>query len=136
MDTLLVVGDPLDPADTPPLPKDAVLKLLVFVGPRLAGAAQRAGVALPAAAWSEEDGTVVNFQGHVQLVQRAHLPHGEGRPGWRIVLDLAEAAALPLPAWTSSAEVFGALASAVPEMAGLSHADLGMLGARAGGVVA
>jgi NADH-quinone oxidoreductase subunit G len=133
---LLVAGDPLDPADTPPLPEGAAVGQVLFVGPHLAGAAERADVALPSAAWAEEDGTVVNFQGHVQRVQRAHLPHGEGRPGWRIVADLAEAAGLPLPPWTASAEVFGQAAKEVRELAGLTHADVGLLGVRAGGVAA
>ena len=109
---------------------------MIFVGPHLAGAAEAAHVALPAAAWSEEDGTVVNFQGHVQRLQRAHLPHGEGRPGWRIVRDLAEAAGLTLPGWSAASEVFASASAAVPELSGLTHADIGILGVRAGDVSA
>src|SRR6185436_6906430 len=104
VDVLVVVGDPLDPDDTPSLPDGTMVRSVIFVGPHEAGAAEVAHVALPAAAWSEEDGTVVNFQGHLQRVQRAHLPHGEGRPGWRIVRDLAEAAGLTLPGWTAAFE--------------------------------
>jgi NADH-quinone oxidoreductase subunit G len=136
VEVLVVIGDPLDPADTPGLPapsEGASEPRVLFVGPHLAGAAERAEVALPSAAWSEEDGTVVNFQGHLQRVRRAHLPHGEGRPGWRIAADLAEAAGLAAPGWTSAAEVFAAASAAVPELAGLSHAGVGMLGVRAGG---
>jgi NADH-quinone oxidoreductase subunit G len=132
-DVLVVVGDPLDPADTPP---PVAGRQVLFVGPHEMAATQGAAVALPSAAWSEENGIVVNFQGHAQRVQRAHLPHGEGRPGWRIVLDVAEALGLGLPAWTSAAEVFAAAAAAVPELAGLTHADIGILGVRAGGVSA
>ena len=136
LDVLVVVGDPLDPADTPVLPDKAAVPTVLFVGPHLAGAAESARIALPAAAWSEAEGTVVNFQGQVQRMGRARLSPGEGRPGWRIVADLAEALALPLPSWTAAAEVFAALAAAVPELSGLTHADLGMLGVRAGHVPA
>jgi NADH dehydrogenase/NADH:ubiquinone oxidoreductase subunit G len=136
VDVLIVVGDPLDPADTPGLPAGASVGRVIFVGPHEVGAAEAAQVALPTAAWTEEDGTVVNFQGHLQRVQRAHLPHGEGRPGWRIVRDLAEAAGMMLPGWTAAAEVFASASAAVPELAGLAHADIGILGVRAGGVSA
>jgi NADH dehydrogenase/NADH:ubiquinone oxidoreductase subunit G len=134
LEVLLVVGDPLDPADTPSLPAGAAVGRVIFVGPHEAGAAEAAHVALPTAAWAEEDGTVVNFQGHLQRVQRAHLPHGEGRPGWRVVRDLAEAAALTLPGWAAASEVFASASAAVPELSGLAHADVGILGVRAGGV--
>ena len=136
VDVLIVVGDPLDPADTPALPGDAKAGRVIFVGPHEVGAAEGAHVALPGAAWSEEDGTVVNFQGHLQRVQRAHLPHGEGRPGWRIVRDIAEAAGLVLPGWTDVSQVFAAASAAVPELSGLAHADIGILGVRTGGVSA
>ena len=53
---------------------------------------------------------MVNFQGRVQAVRRCHLPHGEGRPGWRVVRDLAEAAGIELPPWTSHVEVLESLA--------------------------
>jgi hypothetical protein len=136
LDALIVVGDPLDPSDTPALPPGAVAGRVIFVGPHAVGAAEAAHVALPTAAWSEEDGTIVNFQGHLQRVQRAHLPHGEGRPGWRIVRDLAEAAGLMLPGWTAASEVFASASAAVPELSGLAHAEIGILGVRAGGVSA
>ena len=136
VDVLIVVGDPLDPTDTPALPAGSAVNRVIFVGPHEVGAAEAAHVALPIAAWSEEDGTIVNFQGHLQRVQRAHLPHGEGRPGWRIVRDLAEAAGLMLPGWTAASEVFASASAAVPELSGLAHADIGILGVRAGGVSA
>jgi len=134
VEALVVVGDPLDPADTPALPAGAAVGRVIFVGPHEVGAAEAAHVALPAAAWAEEDGTVVNFQGHLQRVQRAHLPHGEGRPGWRVVRDLAEAAGLTLPGWAAASEVFASASAVVPELSGLAHADVGILGVRAGGV--
>jgi NADH-quinone oxidoreductase subunit G len=136
VDVLVVVGDPLDPSDTPPLPEGAAAGRVLFVGPHLAGAAGSADVALPSSAWAEEDGTIVNFEGHAQRVRRSHLPHGEGRPGWRIVADLAEAAAAGLPAWTSADAVLAEAVAAVPELAGVTPEGLGLLGVRAGRVPA
>ena len=131
VDTLVVVGDPLDPTDTPAVPEGApAIRSVIFVGPHRTGAAERASVILPSGAWSEEDGTVVNFEGHVQRVRRAHVPHGPGRPGWRIVEDLAEAAGHVPPGWTSAEDVFASLARAVPEFGGLSHERIGLLGVR------
>ena len=82
---LVVLGDPLDAADDPEI-DDALrdqLEHVIYVGPFASGAARKATLQVPTAAWSEEDGTVVNFEGRIQRVQRCHLPHGEGRPGWR-----------------------------------------------------
>ena len=135
IDTLLVVGDPLDPGDAPAL--DAALRArlsrVAFVGPFAAGAAAGADVLLPTAAWAEEDGTYVNFQGRVQRVRRCHRPRGGGRPGWRVALDLGEAAGIADPGWTSPDDVLRALAEAVPELGGLDAGALGLLGAKRGG---
>jgi NADH-quinone oxidoreductase subunit G len=134
LSTLLVVGDPLDPADTAALEPKIRSKIasVVFVGPFVSGAAEGADVRLPAAAWAEEDGTIVNFEGRVQRVRRCHPPRGEGRPGWRVACDLAAAAGAAMPEWTSADEVLAALASAVPEFQGLDAAAIGLLGVSRG----
>jgi NADH-quinone oxidoreductase subunit G len=130
LDALLVVGDPLDPGEVPSLDPEtrAGLPELVYVGPFLAGAATGASVLLPCAAWSEEDGHLVNFQGRIQRVRRCHLPRGEGRPGWRVASDLAEAAGIDWPRWASFEDVFRAMARSVPPFAGLGPEDAGLLG--------
>jgi NADH-quinone oxidoreductase subunit G len=128
--TLLVAGDPLDPSDT--LALDAALRSkvsrLVYVGPFVSGVAESADVLLPAAAWSEADGTMVNFEGWVQRVRRCHLPRGEGRPGWRVALDLALAAGASLPAWASPDDVLRTIGTSVSPLAGLDAETLGLLG--------
>jgi NADH-quinone oxidoreductase subunit G len=130
IDTLLVAGDPLDPADTAALDPALRAKIasVVFVGPFVCGAAEGASVRLPAAAWSEEDGTVVNFEGRVQRVRRCHMPRGEGRPGWRVACDLAAAAGAAMPEWTSADEVLAALAARVKPFEGLDAPAIGLLG--------
>ena len=102
---------------------------LIYVGPFVDTAAQAADVALPTAAWAEEDGTTVNFEGRVQRLQRCHLPRGEGRPGWMVARELAAAGGAELPAWGSAAEVLESLAGDVGEYAGMTERSIGLLGA-------
>ncbi len=131
IDVLLVLGDVLDPADTAGdgEPARERLRQLIHVGPFLDRAAEHASLLLPGCSWSEEDGTMVNCDGRVQLVQRCHRPRGEGRPGWRIVADLAAAAGVALPGWTSAADVFDSLAAGLPGFSGLTREGIGLLGA-------
>ena len=130
VDTLLVHGDPLDPEDTVGIDEErrARLRHLIYVGPFLDDTSRGASLALPAAAWSEEDGSLVNCEGRVQWMRRACLPRGEGRPGWRVAADLAAEAGVELPGWTSAADVLESLAAAVAPFRGLSVERLGMLG--------
>ena len=132
IDLLLVFGDVLDPRDTAPVPEPVRSRVehLVYVGPFFDAAAERASVVLPTAAWAEEDGTMVNFEGRVQLVRRAHRPRGEGRPGWRVALDVAEASGQETAAFTSSGDVLEWLAATVEPFAGLSEDRVGLLGVR------
>jgi NADH-quinone oxidoreductase subunit G len=132
IDTLLVFGDTLDPDDTLGIDEERrpKLKQLVYVGPFLDEAARLASQALPAAAWSEEDGSFVNFEGRVQWTRRCHRPRGEGRPGWRVAADVATEAALELPGWTSTPQVLETLAASVEPFRDLSESDLGLLGVR------
>ena len=134
LDTLVVLGDPLYPGDTAAI-DDAVrgrLASLIYVGPFLDAAARQATLLLPACSWSEEDGSAVNFAGRVQWLRRAHRPRGEGRPGWRIVLDLAQAAGVELPAWERTDDVLRAVGRACEPFAGLTEQRLGLLGVAAG----
>jgi NADH-quinone oxidoreductase subunit G len=132
--TLLVVGDPLDANDTARLDAGARAKAgkLIYLGAFACETAAQADLLLPTTAWAEEDGTWVNFEGRVQRVQRAHRPRGEGRPGWRVAADLTVAAGADRPAWTSAAEVLEALAAKVAPFAGMTEEKVGLLGAMGG----
>jgi NADH-quinone oxidoreductase subunit G len=131
IDLVLLLGDALDPADSPALEEATRgrLREIVYVGPFADRGSGQATIRLPARAWSEEDGSFVNFQGHVQWTRRCHLAPGESRPHWRVVADLAAAAGVELPGWTSAAEVLEALAREVEPFAGLDVDRLGLLGA-------
>jgi NADH-quinone oxidoreductase subunit G len=127
--TVLVLGDTLDPQDTAQLPSGAKVEIL-FVGPFVSAATDAAAVAIPAASWSEADGTFVNFEGHVQRVRRCHLPLHEARPGWRIAADVAAASGLVLAPWSDADDVLASLAAGVKEFEGVTAEGLGLLGVR------
>jgi NADH-quinone oxidoreductase subunit G len=127
--TVLVLGDTLDPEDTAAIPAGVRGAIdAVFVGPFVSGAAEKAAIAIPSASWSEADGTYVNFEGRVQRVRRCHLPLHEARPGWKIAADLAAAAGVPLPAFSSADDVLRALAASIREFDGISAESMGLLG--------
>jgi NADH-quinone oxidoreductase subunit G len=130
IDSLLIVGDSLDPQDTTSLDETLRAKLteLIYVGPFLDAAARQATVLLPCAAWAEEDGTFVNFEGRIQQVQRVHLPRGEGRPSWKVAAEIGRAAGLEARDWQTAAEVLADLATKVNEYNGITIETLGLLG--------
>jgi NADH-quinone oxidoreductase subunit G len=130
IDNLLIVGDTLDPKDTAlvGVPQRSNLREMIYVGPFLDEAASQASVLLPCAAWAEEDGTFVNFEGRIQQVQRAHMPRGESRPGWKVVSEIGQAAGLEFPDWGSVADVLLDLSNTVSEYHGITMEKLGLLG--------
>ncbi|HYO93196.1 MAG TPA: 2Fe-2S iron-sulfur cluster-binding protein [Polyangiaceae bacterium] len=83
--------------------------------------AERAHVLLPASTWAESDGTFVNAKGIAQLSEKAITPHGDSRPAWRLVSDLARLLGKPT-AWKRVSDVRAALA---PETAITAAAAIG-----------
>ncbi|MCP3978170.1 MAG: molybdopterin-dependent oxidoreductase [bacterium] len=134
IDVLLVVGDPLDADDTPGVDESltSMLKQVLYIGSFRDEAAKGASVVLPACAWAEENGTIVNFEGRVQRVRRAHRSRGEGRPAWRVVAEIIEAAGFESEGWSSEIDVLAALASGVPHFEGMTEESIGLLGAASG----
>jgi NADH-quinone oxidoreductase subunit G len=131
LDVLVVLGDALDPDDTPTVPDEARSRLdqLIYVGSFEDATARQATVVLPAASWAEEDGTMVTFKGRVQRAERAHVPRGERRHGWRVAADLAAACGVDLPPWASTADVLASLAASVDAFQGMTEENIGLLGA-------
>lgn len=72
-----------------------------------------ADVLLPAAAWSECDGTFVNRQGLEQQFEAGPRPAGESLPAWEIVVRLAKAMGHTLPL-TKLRDVRAAMAPKTP----------------------
>jgi NADH-quinone oxidoreductase subunit G len=85
------------------------------------GLVASAKVALPAAAWAENAGTITNVQGRVQRMHAAFTPPGNAIPAWEAIVRLAHATGVKL-AWTHPREVFKDMCAAVPAWGGLTWA--------------
>jgi len=83
-----------------------------------------AHVVLPAAAWSENDGTFTSSERRVNRVRTASAAPGEARPNWWIFKELAKRMGQE---WTSSSaqEIWdNELSVLAPSMAGIKYARL------------
>jgi NADH-quinone oxidoreductase subunit G len=124
---------PLDlgfvPRGTPPAPQAAWLLgtgeagdipedcFLVYQGHHGEGAAARADVILPGAAYTEKDATWVNTEGRVQQGRLAVRPPGEAREDWRVIRAASEALGRRLP-YDSLGTLRARLAQASPVFSG------------------
>jgi len=70
---------------------------VVYQGTHGDAGAQRADVILPGAAYTEKDGTYVNFEGRVQRGRRATFPPGEAKEDWAILRALSDVLGKRLP---------------------------------------
>jgi NADH-quinone oxidoreductase subunit G len=94
----------------------------------LANATTRAAhVTLPAAAWAEKRGSMINIKGRIQRLNRAVNPPGEARDDWEILRDLIQAVS-GSNGLALIEDVFKQLASEVPEFNGLNLSKIGDLG--------
>ena len=73
------------------------LDFLVVQDMFLTETAKLANVVLPSASFAEKDGTFTNFEGRVQMVQKAIPPLGESLPDWEIILRLSDKMGAPTP---------------------------------------
>ena len=80
---------------------------------------ESASVVLPVAAWSEEEGTYTNFEGRVQLADKAIDAGGDALPVWEVFAMLVHASGAESP-WMSAGDVFATLTESVPAFNGLS----------------
>ncbi len=94
-------------------------------------ARERATLVLPLSLWAEQEGTVVNGAGRLQLYRRAFDPPGDARPAHALFLALWQKAGLARPATLkddSPRQIFRWLASASAAFANMSHDTIGALG--------
>ncbi len=68
------------------LPTDFIISQNIYPPP----AGLRADLVLPAAAFTEIDGTVINQAGRIQAINKAVEPPGEALPDWQILARLAQ----------------------------------------------
>ena len=83
----------------------------------------RADIILPAATFSESDGTLVNQEGRAQRFYQVFVPEGDITESWRWVRDLARTTLDPseepsgVAAWQTFDDAVSGTAEAVPEFA-------------------
>ena len=82
-----------------------------------------ADVILPAAGFTEKDGTVTNFEGRVQKVNQLRPAPGSARPDWAIIDDIAAHMGHPL-GLTSAETIAKEISENVAIYAGVTHDHL------------
>jgi len=99
---------------------------IVYQGSHGDAGAHHADVVLPGAAYTEKDGTYVNFEGRVQLAKRAAFPPGEAKEDWAILRALSDVLSVKLP-YDNRAQLLKALEADATHFADLGttpvHAD-------------
>ncbi|MFH1068472.1 MAG: molybdopterin-dependent oxidoreductase [Candidatus Glassbacteria bacterium] len=102
---------------------------LIYVGTNSCATGQQAAIVLPAAAFAEREGTVTNFEGMVQLQNRAFGPLGESLPGWEIVQRLGVALGGNFK-YSCAEEIFDELAQKEEAFKGLDYRKIGPQGCK------
>ena len=86
-----------------------------------------AAVVLPACAWVEKRGSIINAKGRLQRLNQAVAAPGQARDDWEILRDLIQSVSGTNGIYMIE-DVFKAMAAEVPEFAGLSLSKIGDLG--------
>ncbi|AXU19962.1 NADH-quinone oxidoreductase subunit G [Novosphingobium sp. THN1] len=114
--------------------------MIVHIGHHGDKAAHAADVILPAAAFSEKDGTYVNTEGRVQYAEKAVFAPGDAREDWTILRAMADALGVSV-GFDSFEQLRAAMVAEVPALGVEGLADYGALpaapaGAKSEGVIA
>ncbi len=100
LDVILLIGS--DPVGDGLFPAEARRALdavpLVQVGAIAGQISERAEVMLPAAAYSEIEGTFINMEGRVRVATNPISSVGQERPLWKVMMRLAQAMGAEVPA--------------------------------------
>jgi NADH-quinone oxidoreductase subunit G len=100
--------------------------LKVYIGHHGDKGAHAADIILPAAAYSEKDGTYVNTEGRVQFAEKAVFAPGDAREDWTILRALADALGVSV-GFDSLAQLQSAMIAEVPALGEEGLADYGAL---------
>jgi NADH-quinone oxidoreductase subunit G len=100
LDALVLIGsDPIGDGLFSRQAKAALAKVdLVQVGAISGDMGNYAAVQLPAAAYSEVEGTFINMEGRVRVADSPLRSLGEERPMWKVMMRLVQAMGYDLPA--------------------------------------
>jgi NADH dehydrogenase/NADH:ubiquinone oxidoreductase subunit G len=112
---LIVLGDVLPGIEPGKLAELEV----IAISAHERGPVAHARVALPAAEWAENAGTVTNAKGMVQRMHAAFAPPGSALPAWEGLVRLGHALGVKRT-WAHAREVFADMVSAVPAWNGLA----------------
>jgi len=117
LDTLLLIGsDPLGDGLFPLEAEAAMDKVsLVQVGAIRGKISRYASVILPAAAYSEVDGSFINVEGRVRVASHPIRSLGQERPLWKVMMRLLQALGQELPV-TSLSELRSYISRSIPEL--------------------
>jgi NADH-quinone oxidoreductase subunit G len=92
-------------------------------------ATQFATALLPASAFAEKRGSMINGDGRLQRLNRAVRPPGEARDDWEILRDLRQGLTGSNGVYTID-DVFREMSQAIPHLAGLTLSKIGDLGVK------
>jgi len=120
---LMIIGE--DPVVTDPDQHRVqralnALDFLVVVELTLTETAKLADVVLPAAAFSEKDGTFTNCERRVQRVRKAVDAPGEAMEDWRMLSWLAQRMGYRGMRWNDAGEIFDEMAALAPMFSAMS----------------
>jgi predicted molibdopterin-dependent oxidoreductase YjgC len=107
LDVLYLVGEAI-PAGLPGSPFILYQNIYPPAGSRLAD------LTLPAAAFTEEDGTIIDYSGRVRQIHPAVQPPGQALPSWQILCRIARAMGAPGFDYESAADIQAEIAASLP----------------------
>lgn len=122
LDTILLIGsDPVGDGLFSRQAKAALEKVdLVQVGSISGDMAAYVAVQLPAAAYSEIEGTFINMEGRIRVADNPLRTLGEERPLWKVMMRLIQALGYEVPA-VDLPELRKKVVEMVPDMAALQN---------------
>ncbi len=99
--------------------------LLIVQDIYLTETAELADIVLPAATWSEKEGTITQVDRRVQKINLAVPPPGEAKPDWQILCELAsETGYIEEFDYHSSEEIFEEIRKNIPQYRGITYKRL------------
>ena len=123
-DALIVLENDLSRRASSPRLLTALSKLncLITIDSIVTQTSVAADLALPAAAFAESMGTLVNSEGRAQRFYQVFTPSGEMRPSWQILRDLIETLRPGEAQWSIAEDVTRALPAEYPALGGALRA--------------
>jgi len=125
LDALILIGsDPLGDGLFSMQAKRAMGKVpLVQVGAIMGQVSEFANVLLPAAAYSEVEGTFINMEGRIRMAEHPLRTLGEERPLWKVMMRLVQAFGEEVPV-VDLTELRARVKEFLPEIAAVWDTDV------------